>query len=98
MPQPLSTNLSWDMANNQWATSLNQLLSIAILSGTSINGVVLNAVTGITTINHGLGRTMQGWFVTDINAAITVFRSQPLNDKTLTLTSSGGATVNLWVY
>lgn len=95
MSQPLSTNLPWNMANNQWATSLNPLLALAILNGSPIEAVL---VTGANTINHKLGRTMQGWFVTDINSAITIFRSQPLNDKTITLTSSGGATISLWVY
>ena len=48
--------------------------------------------------NHGLQQTMQGWMITDINAAATVYRSQPLNDKTLTLTSSAACTVDLVVF
>lgn len=50
-------------------------------------------------INHKLGRMQQGWVITDINnVATSIYRSQPFNDKTLTLTSSGAVTVNIWVY
>jgi hypothetical protein len=98
MSAPLSNKLDWNLANPLWAATLNPVIANPILSGLEIKNVVLNPVTGITIINHNLGRNMQGWFVTDINASVTVYRSQPFNNKTLTLTSSGGATINLWVY
>ena len=83
------------MLQTQWASQLNPLLTTPF-QPSLLTGIVLN--TGTNTINHKLGRTMQGWFVTDINKPITVYRSQPFNDKTLTLTASAGATVNLAVY
>jgi hypothetical protein len=78
------------------AQSLNPILANAILSGEAIIGISLPA--GVLTFGHGLGRLMQGFWLTDINAAAVIFRSQPMNDKTLTLTSSAACICNLWVY
>ena len=95
MPQ-LSQKLPWDMANPLWAQILNPLVANPILSGNSI--LAQRLVDGVTTINHGLGRMMQGWFVTDIQGAATIYRSEPFNPSTLILTSNAAVTVNLWVY
>ncbi len=78
------------------AQSLNPILANAILSGTDILSIAL--INGATTINHGLGRMMQGYFVTDQDAAASIYRSKPFNRSTLTLTSSAAVTVNLWCY
>lgn len=96
MATPLSSNMDWDLAKNLWAQSLNPILANAILSGTPLSNIAL--IVGAKTINHGLGRLMQGWFLTDVNGPAVVYRSQPMNASTLTLTSSALATVNLWVY
>lgn len=96
MAAPLSNKLDWSLANPIWAAALNPIVTNAILSGNSINNVALK--NGVTVINHGLGRDMQGWFITDINGAANVFRSAPMNSLTLTLTSSAAVTANLWVY
>lgn len=79
-----------------WASSLNPVIGNPISSGLISSPFVLK--TGVNVINHLLGRTQQGWIVIDQNAAVTLFRSQPFNDKTLTLTSSGAATVTLYVF
>lgn len=96
MAQPLSSKIDWNLANPLWAQALNPIISNLILSGIPITNVILN--NGETIINHGLGRLMQGFSVTDINGAATVYRSAPFNSKTLTLTSSALVTVNLWVF
>ncbi len=80
----------------QWKAILDPLLAkpisdVQILPNVSINN-------GVTTIDHKLNRLMQGWFIVDINAPATIYRSQPLNDKTLTLTSSGACIVNIGVF
>lgn len=91
----LSSNLSWELANPLWAASLNPVLANPILSGKALTATLID---GITTIPHGLGRLMQGWFIIDINESANIYRSQPFNTSTLTLTSSGAVTVNLWVF
>jgi hypothetical protein len=94
--KPLSSKIPWELMNPILAQSLNPILANAILSGEAIIGISLPA--GVLTFGHGLGRLMQGFWLTDINAAAVIFRSQPMNDKTLTLTSSAACICNLWVY
>lgn len=53
---------------------------------------------GNNVINHLLGRNQLGWFLADIDGASTIYRSSPLNNKTLTLNSSAAVTVKLWVF
>lgn len=92
----LTTRLPWDLANPLWASELNPLLQNPLSKASILKNVVLQ--TGVNTLNHKLGRTMQGWFLVDVDAAITLYRSQPLNDLTLTLTASGPATVSIGVF
>ena len=76
--------------------TLNPILANAILSGTPLLNLAL--INGVTTINHKLGRLMQGFFITDIDGAATIYRSAPLNASTLQLTSNATVALNLWVY
>lgn len=96
MAAPLSSKIEWELANPLWAQTLNPIVGNPILSGKTLTKIQL--INGTTIINHGLGRLMQGWFITDQNALASIYRSTPLNDSTLTLTSSAIVTVNLWVF
>lgn len=96
MATPLSSNLEWDDAKNKWAQSLNPVLANSILSGNIVQNQRL--IAGANIINHGLGRVLQGWFITDQNGVATIYRSQPMNASTLTLTSSAIVTCSLWVF
>ncbi len=78
------------------ASTLNPIIGNPISSAKFLKGIGL--AVGTTVINHGLGRTMQGWIITDINGAATIYRSQPLNALTLTLVSSAAVTVALEVF
>ncbi len=91
-----SDDRNFQLMQNSWASSLNPVLSNPIVNGFVLPNLVL--VTGANTINHRLGRMMQGWIVTDQNGAATVYRSAPLNNLTLTLTASAGITVSLYVF
>jgi hypothetical protein len=84
------------MLQSQWTGQLNPVLANPTTNLSLLQNVAIK--TGVNTINHLLGQTQQGWIVTDINAAVTLYRSQPFNDKTLTLVSSGPATISLAVY
>lgn len=92
----LSTKLPWEQANNRWAAQLNPLLDNALNNASLLTGVDL--VIGSNTINHKLGRVMQGFFITDIDGAAVIYRSQPFNDLTLTLVSDAVVTINLGVF
>lgn len=84
------------MLQTSWASDLNPILQIPFLNGVQLTNVSL--INGVNSINHLLQRTQQGWWVTDINAAATLFRSAPFNSTTLTLTSNAACVANLWVF
>lgn len=79
-----------------WAASINPVLSLPINNGLLLRSIAL--VNGAFTFNHRLGRKMQGWILTDVNGSANIYRSQPLNDITLTLTSSAAVVVDLFVF
>lgn len=96
MATPLSNKLDWEAANPLWAAALNPVLANPLNTATSLNNVSL--VVGPNIINHKLGRTLQGWFVTDIQGVASIYRSAPFNSTTLTLVSDAAVTVNLGVF
>lgn len=83
-----------------WASQLNKLLDNPLLQGIILENVVL--ASGDNTINHKLGRTLQGYIVTRYkNAAAAVYDKQSTNkmpELTLVLNSSAATTVNLYVF
>lgn len=83
------------MMQSAWASFLDPLINNPMSKGVAVQATL---VSGANTINHLLSRKQQGWMITDLDAAVTVYRSQPFNDKTLTLTSSGAANIQLYVY
>jgi hypothetical protein len=89
-------NRNFMLMQTGWSTQLNPWLQNPMSQGVYLKGVAL--ANGTTQINHKLDRMMQGWMITDINGAATIYRSQPLNSKTLTLTSNAAVTVNLYVF
>lgn len=80
-----------------WGTQLNPLLENPINQGVAIEAVVLSAAVP-KEIKTTLNRMQLGWFVTDINGAATIYRSQPFTTNTLTLIASATVTINLWVF
>lgn len=96
MATPLSNKLEWESANPIWAAALNPVISNPVNSTHVLGGVSL--AVGSNTVNHGLGRTLQGWFLTDIQGAATVYRSAPFNALTLTLTSDAAVVCNIGVF
>ncbi len=85
-----------DPIATRWKALLDPLLKNPLNGVQLLKGVQLNS--GITVINHLLGRQMQGWFLTDVNGAATIYRSEPFNDLTLTLISDAAVTVNIGVF
>lgn len=95
----LSPHLSWELANPRWASTLNPLLANPLVGGRLLNGVVL--ILGANTINHGLGRKLQGYFVVMNSTSSTFYDSQSTNQRpelTLVLNSSAATTVSLYVF
>ncbi len=80
----------------RWAATLNPVLSNPLNDVLILKNVEL--VIGDNVINHRLSKTQQGWFLTDLQGAATIYRSAPLNGVTLTLNSSAIVTVNIGVF
>ena len=57
----------------------------------------VSLASGSTQISHKLGRQPQGWVVTDLNGAATIYRSS-WDSKYITLSSSAAVTASLWVF
>lgn len=92
----LPLNLPVEQRDTKWKSILDPVIAAPMVGARILTGVLL--ASGTTAINHGLARPQQGWFLTDIDGAATVYRSAAFNDKTLTLTSSAAVRVNIGVF
>ena len=87
---------SFSLLQNQWKSILDPIVANPIVQGSQLTGIALT--TSPTTVPHKLGRTQQGFFITDINAAATIFRTGDFNASNMVLTASAACTVNIWVF
>jgi hypothetical protein len=95
----LSPRLDWSQAQTKWAATLNPIVSNPLVSGLILSDI--KVTTGANTINHLLGRDLQGYIVILNSAAITYYDSQATNQRpqlTLILNASGDATISLYVF
>jgi hypothetical protein len=92
----LPLNLPLSQMQSQWKGILDPILGNPLNSMLVLPNVKLN--NGVTVINHLLGRKQQGFVQLDIDGAAIYYRSAPLNDTTLTLTSNASVNVTLGVY
>lgn len=92
----LPLRLPWDLAQTRWATEIESVIDLPPNQGILIKNIQL--INGVTVINHKLSRQMQGWILIDVDAPAAIYRSQPFNGATLTLTSNAAATVSLWMF
>ncbi len=84
---------------NSWATAINPVLSNPANQSLLLKDVVL--AVGDNTINHRLGRKLQGWIVIRKNATADIYDKQSTNqmqELTLILHSSAIATISLEVF
>ena len=82
-----------------WAQALNPIIANALVQGQLLENQKLTS--GITVINHRLGRKLTGWFPVRLNAAATIFDNQDTNQTpqlTLSLTSNADVTCSIWVF
>lgn len=84
------------MLQSSWASVLNPVLKNPSLDNVLLKNISLSS--GVTIIDHKLGRTPQGWRIVDVDGAATIYRSAPLNNLTLTLTSDAAVTISLEVF
>lgn len=84
------------LLQTSWKAQLDPVLANVTNRMSVIKDVKL--ASGVNVINHKLGRVQQGWVISDITGIASIYRSAPLNDLTLTLTSSAPVTISLIVF
>jgi len=99
LPIYKSDDQSLTLLQTAWATQLNPVLALPQNSGVILKNVRL--AIGDNTINHRLGRNLQGWQLIRVRAAATIYDKQDANqlkDLTLVLNSSAVVVVDLFVF
>jgi hypothetical protein len=79
--------------------SLTPLLSLSLLNGVILSGIVL--ASGDNTVSHTLGRTLTGWFLVRKRGTAVIYDKQDTNslpELTLVLNASAGETVDIYVF
>lgn len=83
----------------QWKSDIDPVIASPLWQGLQLSNVVLTS--GVNTINHTLGRALQGWFLVGIQGAAVIYDLQSTNPSistTLMLNSNAAVTISLWVY
>jgi hypothetical protein len=64
------------------------------------SGSVLDASLDVseTRVPHKLGKQIQGWYIVDVDAPVTIHRSGDFDDKFIGLTASGPCNVKVFVF
>lgn len=87
------------MMETQWKSQLDPLLAKPTSQSSILKKVSL--VSGSNTINHLLGRDLQGWKITRQRAAASIYDNQDSNQSpnlTLILVSSASVVVDIEVF
>lgn len=96
----LPQRLQLPAMQTQWASQLDPIIANPMNSLLLLKGVVLK--TGANSVNHRLGQTLQGWFITRYNGSwAQVYDTQASNQTpqlTLNLEASAPVTVDLAVF
>ena len=79
-----------------WKAAISPVIQNQINQGQLLPNIAI--VAGANKINHLLSRQMVGWYIVDQDAPASLYRSQPLNATTLTLTSTAACNISLWVF
>lgn len=99
LPQFQSDDRVFQMMQSRWATILEPLTTNPSLQSNILTNVVL--ATGSNTINHLLGRKLQGWRLIRVRAAATIYDEQDTNQntaQTLILNASAPVTIDLEIF
>lgn len=87
------------MLQTNWSQKIDPVLRLPTVNGLLLKNVRL--AVGVNTIDHKLGRNLQGWQVVRQRAAASIFDQQDSNQRqalTLVLNSSAIVTVDLFVF
>jgi hypothetical protein len=93
-------NTDLERAQDRVADFARQFYDCPFLRGRHIKNVLVATYPAETRVEHGLGKTPEGWFLTRKKAIEHVIESPttPATDKYIYLTSSYENTVDVWVF
>lgn len=92
----LPIKIPFELMLTKWSSILNPVIANPLNDVSILKNISL--IVGETKIPHLLGRKQQGWFIVDINAAATIYRSKVFEDNFLYLTSNASVVVNLGIF
>jgi len=96
----LPQKLTWDMAQNKWASILNPLLKNPASNPSILQNISL--ASGANSINHKLGQPLQGWYIVRMQDAFAeIYDTQNSNQTpqlTLNLNASAPVVVDIAVF
>ena len=79
--------------------TLRTITTLSILNGKLIRGFDL--VSGDNSVDHGLDREPQGYFIVRSDAHVTIYDKLETDDfptRQITLNASASARVDIWIY
>lgn len=90
-----STSRELDQLQTRWKQDLDPVVDNDLLKGRIMRNVALQS--GANQLEHRLGRPLQGWFIIDLNANVSLF--SPSHDSLfLNITASGPATASFYIF
>lgn len=94
----LPQKLDYDKMLTTWAQQINPVIANLLVNGQLLKNIQLS--TGVTVVNHRLGRQPQGWLLSAPKGPATVYQAsqQPNPTLTLTVVSDADVTTDIWVY
>jgi hypothetical protein len=97
-PDASATSSAINRLQNKTADQFAALDQLPLARSRRLIGVAIG--TSATTVYHGLGRRLQGWFVTRLSVNTNVWESASQSDITSTINLQAGsaATVDLIVF
>lgn len=97
LPLIQTTDQDLSLMQQRWSSELNPVLANLLIQGAVLPNISLVANVP-NTFPHYLGKQMTGWMLIDNTAFCEIKRTQPLNSKTVTLSSNANTTISLWVF
>jgi hypothetical protein len=95
LPKFQSKDQGFNLLQSAWASIIDPITNNPANKGVIVKNVILSSSC---VVNHGLGRTLQGWEIVRLRGSATVYDNQNANttpDKTLLLIASSGVSADI---
>ena len=98
LPLIKSPDQSLMLLETQWKSQLDPVLANPLISGQLLTNIAL--VSGSNTINHKLGRALQGYIITGMHGSFAQIydTTSPMPALTLVLHASAATNISLYVF